>query len=166
MNAEQGSRQEVSTLIASLLVGANAATSKSGSSAPLRTLEDRERFLALRNSPEISAIIVGGATALVEPYQRSPHPLYIYSREVKAPLKMYVSHIRREISGTLLCEGGVRVIHQLLHDDLIDTFLLSRVEIHGDGHYLDEPLLQKSLILRSSERVGSTTFERYERASR
>ena len=153
-------------LIASMVVGANWASSVHGSSAGLRSEEDRSRFLALRRSPEIAALLVGGATVEVEPYRKSPHPLFIFDRRINASLREYVAQIKESINGTILCEGGVRLIHLLLSENLIDSFHLSRVNIEGDDHFLDSSLLHRGLSLISSEIVGATTFERYERASR
>lgn len=155
-------------VIATMVVGANGATSLAGTSAPLRSAADRTRFLALRRSPEIAAIVVGGATAKVEPYQKSPHPLIVVERlELeRSEIGEILANLRKRIHGTILCEGGARLIHLLLSGDHIDTFFLSRVPINGDDHFLDQSLLRSTMDLVSSERDGSTTFERYERASR
>jgi len=127
--------------VASLVVASNGATSIMGGSRGLRTPEDRERFLALRNGPDIAAILVGGASAATEPYRSAPHPLIVF-------------------------EGGVELIHLLLADELIDSFFISRVAATGDGHFLDENLLRSKMTLVSTETINQTTFERYERASR
>ena len=153
-------------VLASLVVGANGASSLAGASAGLATPEDRGRFLALRKSQEISAILVGARTATIEPYQKTPHPLYIYRRESGLTPRQYLESINRKHTGAILCEGGITLIHQLLHDGCIDIFHLTRVAIEGDGHFLDENLLNRTMALISREVVNQTTFEKYERASR
>jgi hypothetical protein len=40
------------------------------------------------------------------------------------------------------------------------------VAIEGDGHFLDENLLNRTMALIAHEVVNQTTFEKYERASR
>ena len=155
-----------STLLASLVVGSNGATSLHGSSRELRTTEDRERFLALRSSDSIGAIVVGSATAMAEPYRNAPHPLHIYSRSSGLSIQEFIDAVRREISGKILCEGGVTLIHSLLHEDLIDEFYLTHAPLPGDNHYLDHQLLRSKLSLSFSEMRAGTTFEKYERASR
>ena len=153
-------------VIASLVIGSNAATTLAGSSKGLRTKEDRERFLALRNSDRFGAILVGSVSAAVEPYQKTPHPLFIYKRTSGVSPAAFVDEVRRKISGAILCEGGVTLIHQLLADDALDHFHLTRAPIAGDGHFFDLALLTRKMSLISREVVGQTTFEKYERASR
>ena len=164
MRSERAPAQ--SPLLASLVVGSNGATSLHGSSRELRTLEDRERFLALRNSNRVGAIVVGSATADAEPYQKTPHLLYIYQRSSGLTPKELIAKVRREISGAILCEGGITLIHHLLREDLIDEFQLTHAPIPGDNHYLDRALLASKLSLSESELKAGTTFEKYERASR
>ena len=154
------------TVLASLVVGSNWASTLGGTSRGLRTSEDRERFLALRNSPNIGAIIVGSASALVEPYQKSPHPLFVYSRSSAVTPGEFINQVRRKISGSILCEGGVTLLHHLLSENCIDQFHLTRAPALGDGHYFDIELLRASMSLSASEVVNGTTFEKYERASR
>lgn len=168
------------TVVASLLVASNGATSLRGGSRDLRTAEDRERFLALRNGPDIAAILVGGASAATEPYASAPHPLIVFSRSdepatfpgatmVSGPVPSipeFIAQLLRKFTNTILCEGGVELIHLLLADELIDSFFISRVAAAGDGHFLDENLLRSKMTLISTETINQTTFERYERASR
>ena len=153
-------------VIASLVVGRNLATSVGGTSHGLRTGVDRERFLALRNSDQIGAIVVGARTAAVEPYQSAPHPLFIYHRNLGVLAKEFIDAIRNEVSAPILCEGGVRLLHQLLRADYIDYFHLARVAIDGESDFFDISLLQQRMILSGSEEIEGTTFEKYERASR
>jgi hypothetical protein len=159
-------------IIASMVVGANGATSSAGSSAPLQTAIDRERFLLRRKNPEIQAILVGHRTTLVEPYNRSPHPLVIFSQRaigagsLERAFDDFIAKMRAEYPGKILCEGGITLIHLLLAANLIDIFYVSRVAFEGDDHFLDEELLLKRMRLVSKESYGDTSFERYERASR
>jgi riboflavin biosynthesis pyrimidine reductase len=156
----------VGEVVASLVVGSNGATTLAGTSAGLRTEEDRERFLALRNSDAIGAILVGSATAATEPYQRTPHPLFIYERVSGLSPTEFLHEVRGKISGAILCEGGVTLIHLLLNGDVLEFLHLTRTPIIGDGHFLNLSLVTKKMRLVSSEIAGGTTFEKHERASR
>lgn len=153
-------------VIASLVVGSNGATSLAGSSKGLRTPEDRERFLALRGSDDVGAIVVGSATATAEPYRKTPHPLFIYERTSGLSPAKFIHELRGKVSGAILCEGGVTLIHHLLEGDVLDTFHLTRAPIAGDGHFLNLSLMTKKMSLIAREVEGETTFEKYERASR
>lgn len=155
-----------------MVVGANGATSRAGSSAALRSAADRERFLRMRKSPDIQAILVGHRTTLVEPYEQAPHPLVIFSRSAISensaadPIVDFLERTRVRYPGKILCEGGISLVHLLLQANLIDTFYLSRVANEGDAHFLEDALLRQRMHLVSRELISDTTFEHYERASR
>lgn len=157
---------ELSEIHATLVVGANGATSIGGVSRGLATGEDRARFLALRSSSDFGAIIVGARTAASEPYAKTPHPLFVYRRESGLSAGQFIESVRKQVSGKILCEGGISLLHLLLHEECIDLFHLSRTPVMGDDHFLDESLLREKMSLLTSETLGQTTFERYERASR
>jgi riboflavin biosynthesis pyrimidine reductase len=113
--------------------------------------------------------LVGGATAAVEPYHLAPHPVIRFSRETCGevnPLSIFIENLKRKYPGTILCEGGVQLLHLLLKEELIDFAFISRVAIEGDGHFLDEELFQLKMGLISRESINQTTFEEYKRASR
>lgn len=156
----------MSELWVCLVAGANLATSLHGASVGLRTPEDRQRFLTLRNSDEIGAIVVGSRTAALEPYGKTPHPLYIYSRDSGRTPSQFIDEIAATVDGAILCEGGVRLVHELLRGDSVDRLYLSHAPIDGDDNYLDIALVRARLSLMAQEVEAGTTFEHYERASR
>ena len=153
-------------VLATLVVGSNWATSLNGDSRGLQSDEDRERFLALRNSAAVGAIVVGARTAEVEPYQKTPHPLFIYQRSLGVTPAQFIRHAQVQVNGSILCEGGVQFIHSLLRENVIDIFHLTRVSKAGDNHFLDIDLVRTHLALIQSEQINTSTFEKYERASR
>ena len=153
-------------VLATLVVGSNWAASLDGDSRGLQSGEDRERFLALRNSAAVGAIVVGARTAEVEPYQKTPHPLFIYQRSLGVTPAQFIRHVQEQVNGSILCEGGVQLIHLLLRENLIDVFHLTRVSKAGDNHFLDIELVRTHLALIQSEQINTSTFEKYERASR
>jgi len=154
------------SVIACLVVGANSASTLDGVSRGIATQEDRARFRTLRHSPELGAIVVGSRTAESEPYAKTPHPLFIYRRSTGLSPGAFIDEMCERITGAILCEGGVTLIHQLLTEESLDSFYLTRTHTRGDGHFLDEDLLLAKMSLTSREEVNGTTFERYERASR
>ncbi len=153
-------------VLATLVVGSNWAASLNGDSRGLQSGEDRERFLALRNSDAVGAIVIGARTAEVEPYQKTPHPLFIYTRSVGVTPAQFIGEVRKQVSGSILCEGGVQLIHSLLRENVIDIFHLTRVSKAGDNHFLNSELLRMHMALIHSEQINTSTFEKYERASR
>ena len=153
-------------VLATLVVGSNWAASLNGDSRGLQSGEDRERFLALRNSAAVGAIVIGARTAEVEPYQKTPHPLFIYQRSLGVTPAQFIRHAQEQVSGSILCEGGVQFIHSLLRENVIDIFHLTRVSKAGDNHFLDIDLVRTHLALIQSEQINTSTFEKYERASR
>ena len=64
----------------SLVIGADGSLVKKGSSREISSTADRQRFLALRRG--FDAIVIGGQTARMEPYERTPIPLIILSRSL------------------------------------------------------------------------------------
>ncbi len=153
-------------VLACLVVGANGASTLGGVSRGISTGEDRARFLALRQSPKVGALVVGSRTAESEPYSKTPHPLFIYRRSTGLSPGAFIDEMCEGITGAILCEGGVTLIHHLLTDESLDSFYLTRTRADGDGHFLDETLLRAKMSLSSREEVNGTTFELYERASR
>jgi riboflavin biosynthesis pyrimidine reductase len=152
-------------------------TSLRGSSRPLSTPEDRERFHSLRKGAK--AILIGGATFRAEPYQNLSIPLFIATRKTVAnalesprgnqsrsgarlinvsPAEL-VRLARKEIPGDLLIEGGINFLNDLIESRAIDQFHITRVKTDGDALPFNEQTLQSNYRLISKERVNETTFE-------
>ena len=64
---------------ANLVLGADGSSTLRGSSAGLSFPADRERFHQLRR--DFGAILIGGNTARNEPYQKTPLPLIVLTRQ-------------------------------------------------------------------------------------
>ena len=67
-----------------LVVGRDGSTSKNGNSAGVSNTADRTAFLTRRRQAD--CILIGGATARVEPYHRTPVPVVVISRSLINPL--------------------------------------------------------------------------------
>ena len=166
---------------ANLIVGKDGSTSISGSSTPLSTQEDRERFQALRLKNDL--ILIGGNTARREPYKKTPIPLYILThtkvrlqpknqlaKQFSLSIKEMISEIGNKFEGgkeviNLLVEAGPSLLTQMISDSLIDQFYLTiNLELTGDNQ-ISISDLTRSFELVESEIVGSCEFRVYKKTS-
>jgi riboflavin biosynthesis pyrimidine reductase len=167
---------------ANLIVGKDGSTSISGSSTPLSTQEDRERFQALRLKNDL--ILIGGNTARREPYKRTPIPLYILThtkvrlqpknqlaKQFSLSAKELISEIGSKFESgkeviNLLVEAGPSLLTQMISDSLIDQFYLTiNLELTGDNQ-ISISDLTCSFELVESEIVGSCEFRIYKKLAK
>ena len=167
---------------ANLIVGKDGSTSISGSSTPLSTQEDRERFQALRLKNDL--ILIGGNTARREPYKRTPIPLYILThtkvrlqpknqlaKQFSLSIKEMISEIGSKFESgkeviNLLVEAGPSLLTQMISDSLIDQFYLTiNLELTGDNQ-ISISDLTRSFELVESEIVGSCEFRLYKKLAK
>jgi riboflavin biosynthesis pyrimidine reductase len=167
---------------ANLIVGKDGSTSISGSSTPLSTQEDRERFQALRLKNDL--ILIGGNTARREPYKKTPIPLYILThtkvrlqpknqlaKQFSLSIKEMISEIGSKFEGgkeviNLLVEAGPSLLTQMISDSLIDQFYLTiNLELTGDNQ-ISISDLTRSFELVESEIVGSCEFRLYKKLAK
>ena len=128
----------------SLVIGADGSLIKNGSSREISSTADRQRFLALRRG--FDAIVIGGQTARMEPYERTPVPLIILSRSLAkhanpkaviwqcTPTEAIVRAVK-EFGSHILIEGGPRLFRELL--PLIQTIHLTITNNSGDSSRID-----------------------------
>jgi riboflavin biosynthesis pyrimidine reductase len=167
---------------ANLIVGKDGSTSISGSSTPLSTQEDRERFQTLRLKNDL--ILIGGNTARREPYKRTPIPLYILThtkvrlqpknqlaKQFSLSAKELISEIGSKFESgkeviNLLVEAGPSLLTQMISDSLIDQFYLTiNLELTGDNQ-ISIVDLTRSFELVESEIVGSCEFRLYKKLAK
>lgn len=167
---------------ANLIVGKDGSTSISGSSTPLSTQEDRERFQALRLKNDL--ILIGGNTARREPYKKTPIPLYILThtkvrlqpknqlaKQFSLSAKELISEIGSKFESgkeviNLLVEAGPSLLTQMISDSLIDQFYLTiNLELTGDNQ-ISISDLTCSFELVESEIVGSCEFRVYKKLAK
>jgi riboflavin biosynthesis pyrimidine reductase len=167
---------------ANLIVGKDGSTSKSGSSTPLSTQEDRDRFNALRLKNDL--ILIGGNTARREPYKKTPIPLYILThtrvrlqpknqlaKQFSLSAKEMIAEIGNKFENgkegiNLLVEAGPNLLTQMISDSLIDQLYLTvNLDLTGDNQIsiLD---LTSSFKLVESEIVGSCEFRIYKKLAK
>ena len=167
---------------ANLIVGKDGSTSIFGSSTPLSTQEDRERFQALRLKNDL--ILIGGNTARREPYKRTPIPLYILThtkvrlqpknqlaKQFSLSAKEMIAEIGTKFENgkeviNLLVEAGPSLLTQMISDSLIDLFYLTvNLELTGDNQ-ISISDLTGSFELVESEIVGCCEFRVYKKLAK
>ena len=167
---------------ANLIVGKDGSTSISGSSTPLSTQEDRERFQALRLKNDL--ILIGGNTARREPYKKTPIPLYILThtkvrlqpknqlaKQFSLSAKEMIAEICTKFENgkeviNLLVEAGPSLLTQMISDSLIDQLYLTvNLDLTGDNQ-ISISDLTRSFELVENEIVGSCEFRIYKKLAK
>lgn len=168
------------TVIASLVVGSNGATSLNGRSSGLSTAADRARFLKRHRGA--AAFIIGKKSAAIESYAGSQVPIFIFTRsnqrlELPHPLMQQVTVDRNlaeitqlidlRIPGDIVVEAGPSLLKALVEVGVIDIFELSISPIVGDGDFINiEELLSYFQVISDIESDGTRLLEcRYNRNS-
>lgn len=166
---------------ANLIVGKDGSTSISGSSTPLSTQEDRERFQALRLKNDL--ILIGGNTARREPYKRTPIPLYILTHtkvrlqpknQLAKQFLMPPAQLFKEISENfpptddssairVLVEAGPSLLQSLIDQGLIDHLHLTTNLVKEGENRISVEKLTSSFKLISQEIIEEAKFERYKK---
>ena len=157
------------SIVATLVVGKDGSTSKDSGSAGISSAPDRQVFLQRRR--EVDCIIIGGNTARHEPYNRTPVPLVVVSRSLVNPVQgnhlallwncspvQAVEKARAQFGPTILIEGGISLINDLMEQKILDRLELSVTPATGGDDRIDwEDLLAQFEHCQSSE-VDGTTF--------
>lgn len=157
------------SIVASLVVGIDGATSKDGKSSGVSSPADRIRFLARRRIVDV--IIIGGNTARSEPYSKTVVPLVVISRSLVNPVPgNHLSHFwncspseavtkaRKKFGENILIEGGPSMINELIDHNLIDQLELSVTPVTGGDHKIDWKVLLSKFANYSQEKVDQTIF--------
>ena len=164
-------------LIANLVVAANGATSKNGSSVGLSSPADRQRFHDLRTQSD--AILIGGSTARREPYKKTPIPLFIIThslvrlqpknqlaKQLNLPPQSALAEVSNffadKESAQILVEAGPKLLTQMINEGLIQTLHLTINHGATGENTIDIKDLVKTFKLISSEKIEDDEFQRYE----
>ena len=159
------------SVLANLVLGSDGSTSLDGSSKSLSSAEDRKRFHELR--AQASVILIGGNTARSEPYAQTPVPLVVITRSgeipdsVRANPKTHVWELdptsaveqaHKEFGGSVLVEGGIRLVQELLLANQIDELYLTLSKVSGGENVYDLSALTREFTVESSEKIDGETF--------
>lgn len=157
------------SVVATLVVGADGSSSWHKRSAGLSSPEDRKRFLERRRSVDV--IIVGGNTARLEPYHKTPVRLVVISRSLVNPVQgnhlasfwncspvEAVEKSRRLYGENILIEGGITMINELIQHGALDRLELSVTDKTGGEDRVDIAALLANFSKISQSQEGETVF--------
>jgi riboflavin biosynthesis pyrimidine reductase len=157
------------SVFASLVVGADGATTKNGSSREISSGIDRTSFLARRRA--VDFIFIGGETARTEPYHRTPVPVVVSSRSlVNALADNRLAHWWnlspnaaiekgiKQFGPNVLVESGTRMLQQLLSAKLLDGIYLSVTDIAGGDDAVNVEVLLQNFTSIDRQIIGDTLF--------
>lgn len=157
------------SVVATLVVSQDGATSKDLASRGVSSAEDRKIFLERRRL--VDCIIIGGNTARHEPYNRTPVPLIVVSRSLVNPVAgnhlarlwncspaQAVEKAKKSFGENILIEGGVSFINELLDHNLIDQLELSVTPAVGGENIVDWKSLLQRFSTSSTREESGTVF--------
>jgi len=156
-------------VFASLVVGSDGSTAKGGNSRGITSGVDRTAFLARRRSADF--LLIGGETARVEPYHRTPVPVVISSRSMinsladnrlahwwnLSPAEALAKGIKK-FGENVLVESGPTIIDDLLLNKVLDGIYLSITSVTGGENPIDIAALLGNFIEIDRQEVEGTQF--------
>ncbi|MSW40039.1 MAG: hypothetical protein F2844_02895 [Actinobacteria bacterium] len=137
------------SVIATLNVGRNGATSKDGRSEAISSSADRQRFLALHRSA--GSFLVGRNSYVAERYSSPNTQIFILSKSglpisgasenvtiIAAPsLIESAREIYEKGTHPIVVEAGISLLVPLIESGCIEELELSISPIDGDDHFID-----------------------------
>jgi riboflavin biosynthesis pyrimidine reductase len=156
-------------VFASLVVGSDGSTAKGGNSRGITSGIDRTAFLARRRSADF--LLIGGETARVEPYHRTPVPVVISSRSMinsladnrlahwwnLSPSEALAKGIKK-FGENVLVESGPTIIDDLLLNQALDGIYLSITSVTGGENQIDIAALLRNFDEIDRQEVEGTQF--------
>jgi riboflavin biosynthesis pyrimidine reductase len=156
-------------VFASLVVGSDGSTAKGGNSRGITSGVDRTAFLARRRSADF--LLIGGETARVEPYHRTPVPVVISSRSMINSLADNrlahwwnlspadaLSKGLKKFGENVLVESGPTIIADLLSNQALDGIYLSITSVTGGENQIDIAALLGNFDEIDRQEVEGTQF--------
>jgi hypothetical protein len=130
---------------------------------------DRTAFLARRRSADF--LLIGGETARVEPYHRTPVPVVISSRSMinsladnrlahwwnLSPSEALAKGIKK-FGENVLVESGPTIIDDLLLNQALDGIYLSITSVTGGENQIDIAALLRNFDEIDRQEVEGTQF--------
>jgi len=158
-------------VMANLVLGSDGSTTLDGTSKSLSSPADRKRFHELRALA--SVILIGGNTARAEPYGQTPVPLVVITKSGDIPESVRenpkvhiwgldpisaVDKARKDFGESVLVEGGMNLIQELLVANKIDELYLTLSKKSGGENIYDLSALTREFTVESSEKIDGETF--------
>jgi len=157
------------SVFASLVVGADGATTKNGSSRAISSGIDRTSFLARRRA--VDFIFIGGETARTEPYHRTPVPVVVSSRSLVNALadnrlahwwnlspSVAIEKGIKKFGQNVLVESGARMLEQLLSARTLDGIYLSVTNVKDGDDLVDYEKMLQNFYSIDRQVIGDTLF--------
>jgi riboflavin biosynthesis pyrimidine reductase len=155
------------SVIATLNVGANGATTLAGSSVGISTAADRERFLKLHRRAGLH--IAGRNSASSELYTSTKIPLVILTRTTQSQivhgreiintsdgLQTVMREIKARFPAPIVVEAGPNLLRALIEQGCIEEIELSISPLLGDGNVIDHAELLSHFTVTSDENLDGT----------
>jgi riboflavin biosynthesis pyrimidine reductase len=155
------------SVIATLNVGANGATTLAGSSAGISTAADRERFLKLHRRASVH--VAGTNSAASEHYSSTNIPLVILSRSTQSKiahgreiinttdgLQSAMHGIKARFPAPIVVEAGPTLLKTLIEQGCIEEIELSISPLLGDGNFIDYDELLTHFNLTEDQIIDGT----------
>lgn len=155
------------TVTVTLVTGSDGSTAKGGNSAGVSSAADRTSFLARRRSAD--CILIGGNTARIEPYQRTPVPVIVISRSLINPLAnnrlahcWNLAPIRaldraiKTFGPNVHVEAGVSIIEELISAGRVDALELSITQVKDGEDKIDIAKLLSYFSQQSETTIDGT----------
>ena len=156
-------------VFASLVVGTDGSTAKGGNSRGITSGVDRTAFLARRRSADF--LLIGGETARLEPYHRTPVPVVVSSRSMinsladnrlahwwnLSPTDALAKGMKK-FGENVQVESGPSIIDELLLNKVLDGIYLSITSITGGENPIDIAALLGNFVEIDRQEVDGTQF--------
>ena len=145
---------------ANLVVGSNGTTTFNGNSRALSSHLDRKRFHEIRKQAEL--ILIGGQTARIEPYSKTPVPLVVVTRTPGNIGSAAKNPIHRTMNSSPI-EGGVNFLRELIRQQVLDGLYVTHANAEGSENHFDLELLTSDYAVESIEDSDGESFFTYKR---
>lgn len=155
------------TVTVTLVTGSDGSTAKGGNSAGVSSAADRTSFLTRRRSAD--CILIGGNTARIEPYQRTPVPVIVISRSLINPLAnnrlahcWNLAPIRaldraiKTFGPNVHVEAGVSIIEELISAGRVDALELSITQVKDGEDKIDIAKLLSHFSQQNESTIDGT----------
>jgi len=159
---------------ANLVLGAGGQSTFDGSSKALSSRFDRARFHAIR--ADAQAILIGGNTARVEPYGKTPVRLIVLSKSGDLPSAVVanpvaeiwalspadaIAKLRYEGVERILVEAGPSIVTELSSQNLLDGIYLTQTNFNKGENVIDIEAITTNMMMESVEDSEGESFIYY-----
>ena len=161
---------------ANLVLGEDGQSTFEGSSKALSSRFDRAKFHAIRAESQV--ILIGGNTARIEPYGKTPVRLIVLSKSGDIPVSVQgntsaeiwnlspaqaISRLRDEGVERILVEAGISIVRELSAENLLDGIYVTHTNFDKGENVVDIESLTQNMVIESAEDSDGESFMYYSR---